>query len=118
MKKTTLFLIAIALSISIFAQNKGVSINETGEEPDKSAILDVQSTEKGILIPRVMLLSNTQPISVSKEEGLMIYNTDESVYKKGIYYWSGSEWKKLIRNMNYQLFSEERVIIVITDGLM
>ena len=51
---TILFLI---LGITLSAQTSNIqqrtSINDDGATPDSSAILDVQSTDKGILIPRM-----------------------------------------------------------------
>ena len=38
---------------SIFAQNQSVGINNNGSSPDGSAMLDVSSTTKGFLLPRM-----------------------------------------------------------------
>ena len=52
--KHTIFLFATALLLGIqgYAQT-GVAINTSGAESDNSAMLDVSSTEKGLLIPRM-----------------------------------------------------------------
>ncbi len=63
-----------------------LSINSDGSAPDGSAILDINSTDKGILIPRLL---NTAAIS-SPVEGLMIYQTEAP---KGFYYYDGADWK-------------------------
>ena len=72
MKKITFFIsILLLFSISLFAQ---VGINADGSEPDSSAMLDVKSTERGLLPPRM-----THPQMVSIENpanGLIIYCTD------------------------------------------
>ena len=59
-KKNLLFSLVLTIIISgqVFAQ-QGVSINEDGELADPSAMLDVKSEDKGILIPRVVLTSLT-----------------------------------------------------------
>jgi hypothetical protein len=69
--KKTIFAATILaiLSINGFAQ---VAINTTGDNPDPSAILDLQSTTKGFLVPRVTtaqrnLISTTQ-------SGLLVYD--------------------------------------------
>ena len=54
-----------------FAQNVG--INTTGGVPDESAILDVNSTQHGILIPR-MTTAERDAIK-TPATGLIIYNT-------------------------------------------
>jgi len=51
-----------------------VSINEGGTDPDKNAMLDIQSTNKGLLIPR-MPYSDIEKM-VDPAEGLMIYDTE------------------------------------------
>ncbi len=58
--------------ISVIAQAGGVSISETGSTPAASAILDVSSTDKGFLLPR---MSSTDRDNIdSPEEGLQIFN--------------------------------------------
>ena len=51
-----------------------IAINTDGSDPDPSAILDLQSTDKGFLPPR---MTNAQRSSISSpDEGLLFYNTD------------------------------------------
>jgi hypothetical protein len=55
--------------------------------PNSSAILDVSSTSKGVLIPR---MTSTQRNSIaSPATGLLIYQTDAST---GFYFYNGSSW--------------------------
>lgn len=66
------------------------------DTPDPSAALDIVSTDRGLLIPRVILsasLNNPSPV-VSPATGLLIYNsgTNQSV---GFYFWTGTQWKML-----------------------
>lgn len=63
--------------------------------PDASAILDLTSTNKGMLAPRVNLTSNTMQLSSNPNAtGLFVYNTGTAL-SKGYYYWNGSEWRIL-----------------------
>jgi len=55
--------------------------------PDASALLDVSSTSKGVLIPR-MTASQKSAIS-SPSTGLLIFQTDAPI---GFYYYNGSSW--------------------------
>jgi len=66
-----LLLCSFTFSIS-FSQ---VGINGTNSRPDSSAMLDVQSTSKGMLIPRM----NTAQLRAIQNpaEGLMVYDTDK-----------------------------------------
>jgi hypothetical protein len=55
--------------------------------PNSSAILDVSSTSKGVLIPR---MTSTQRNAIaSPATGLLIYQTDAST---GFYFYNGSSW--------------------------
>lgn len=75
-------------SVFSFAQ---VGINTTS--PDASAVLDVSSTNKGILGPRISLTSATMQLgSAPNAAGLLIYNTGPTI-TPGYYFWNGSEWR-------------------------
>lgn len=72
------------ISIGVFAQ---IAINSDGSSPHPSAMLDVESTTKGLLIPR---MSQTQRDLISnKTTGLLIFQTDNT---PGFYYYTGSAW--------------------------
>ncbi|MCF8331581.1 MAG: fibrobacter succinogenes major paralogous domain-containing protein [Bacteroidales bacterium] len=74
MKHTLLYL--LILMLSVHALHAQVSINDDGSSPDSSAILDVNNTDKGMLIPR---MTTTQRDAISSPAVyLMIYNTDAS----------------------------------------
>ncbi len=82
--------------------------NTTGEvgigtnTPDVSAILDVSSTSKGLLPPRVALTSKTgtsTPIA-SPATGLVVYNTatagsGDNIVFPGLYNFNGTEWTRM-----------------------
>jgi len=56
------------------AQSQGVAINNDNSSPDASAMLDVKSTTKGMLAPR---MTQAQRNSIaSPANGLVIYQTD------------------------------------------
>ena len=100
MKTNKLYTLFIGITLSlcyttINAQN--VAINANGAQPDPSAILDLSSTNGGLLIPR-MTASQIASIS-SPAEGLMIYQTDGS---KGVYCFDGSTWD-IIADKNWTL---------------
>lgn len=70
--------------IPAFSQN-GVGINPTGAAADPSAMLDVSSTTKGILIPR--MTAAQRAALVLPATGLMVYQTDGSA---GYYFNTGT----------------------------
>lgn len=81
-----------------------ISINQTNTDPDSSTMLDIQSTDKGVLIPR---LDNSQRDAIpNPATGLMIYNTEDSVFN----YFSGDNWIALSspwRQAGSNLYREE-----------
>ncbi|MCD4724449.1 MAG: hypothetical protein K8R63_06360 [Bacteroidales bacterium] len=90
MKKITFMLLAFSFCIISDALSQGVAINTTGADPDNSAMLDVVSTTKGVLIPR---MTQTQRNAISSPAtGLMIFQTDNTA---GLYCFDGSSWEIL-----------------------
>lgn len=88
MKRIVLLSLFFLLTTATYSQ---VGIGTT--DPDASSILDLSSTNKGLLIPRVNL--STNPIN-SPAEGLLVYNThSDGGFSPGFYYRSATEWKSL-----------------------
>ncbi|MEZ4958240.1 MAG: tail fiber domain-containing protein [Saprospiraceae bacterium] len=69
--------------------NAQISIAPSGVDPDPSAILDLQNTEKGILIPR-MTAAQRDAIT-SPATGLMVFVTNDNSF----YFYNGSSWSKV-----------------------
>src|SRR5882757_2725 len=91
-------LFSVILS-SICTQNsfsQSVAINTTGSIANTSAMLDVSSTVKGMLIPR---MSRTERNAIgSPATGLLIFQSSpDSV---GFYYYNGSAWTWMFSNSN------------------
>ena len=84
-KKITTLLVVVLFTATTFAQ---VGIGTT--TPDASSALDITSTAKGLLVPR-MTAAQRDAIS-SPATGLMIYQTDGTV---GFYYYNGSNWAEV-----------------------
>lgn len=70
-KDFVLFIILLIFSTVTYSQ---VGINTDNSQPDSSAMLDVKSTKKGLLIPR-MTLSERDAIA-NPAEGLMVFCTN------------------------------------------
>ncbi|MHC1775001.1 MAG: tail fiber domain-containing protein [Lentimicrobium sp.] len=75
-KIASLAVILILTAISFSGYSQGVAINSDNSPPDPSAMLDVKSTTKGVLVPR-MTFAQRNAI-VSPAAGLMIYQTDNT----------------------------------------
>ena len=86
MKKPLYIMIAvfILLTVNTFSQ---VGINTDGSNPDNSAMLDVKSSSKGLLPPR-MTTSEIMAIA-SPAAGLMVYNTSANEMA----YYNGTNWR-------------------------
>jgi hypothetical protein len=66
-----------------------VAINADGSAPDPSAMLDVKSTDRGLLIPRISTLDRDQ--IPSPATGLMIYNSTTNQFN----FYNGSFWYQI-----------------------
>ncbi len=96
-KSTTSFTKSILLTFlmvaginSLFAQNKFPATGAVGigtTTPNASSLLDIVSTNKGILIPRMTLVQRNA--IASPAVGLLVYVTDRA---GGFYYYNGTSW--------------------------
>jgi hypothetical protein len=83
------------ITIRLSAQ---IGINANNSQPDPSAGLDVNFTNKGFLPPRIALTaSNVVTPVTSPAIGLLIYNTSTAGIPPnnvvpGYYYWNGTTW--------------------------
>jgi uncharacterized protein (TIGR02145 family) len=91
-KFTNLFLAVTLITVYAFtATAQSVGINATGDAPNSSAMLDVSSTTKGFLPPR---LTTTEIIAIQNPaDGLQVYNTtDGKIY---VYVAIAATWKEI-----------------------
>lgn len=68
--------------------------------PSESSILDIKSTDKGLLIPRIALSTTTAASPINNpENGLMVYNTfNGNDVVPGFYYWENTMWLRIQNN--------------------
>lgn len=72
--------------------------------PDLSTQLDIVSANKGMLIPRIALISAISPMPISATaavlpNSLLVYNTTiTGDLKAGYYFWGDLKWNKLVTN--------------------
>ncbi len=67
---------------------QSLSVNEAGADPHASAILDLASSEKGLLIPR---MTTSQRTAITGTEGLMVYDTTTDSF----WYHDGALWNNV-----------------------
>jgi hypothetical protein len=85
MKQIFTLLAAVVFTATTYAQ---VGIGTTN--PNTSAALDITSTTKGLLIPR--MLAGERTTIVTPATGLMVFQTDGAA---GFYYYNGSSWAEV-----------------------
>ena len=83
-------IVSFVFMIVVGFTNAQVAINEDGSNPEPSAMLDINSLSKGILIPRMRLA--TRDAIVNPEISLLIYQSDGLA---GYYYFDGTAWTRL-----------------------
>lgn len=93
MKKFFLFIILLAeiFIINGTAVMSQVSITTDGSNPDQSAMLEIKSDSKGLLLPRV----DYNNLPASPAEGLLVYVVANAPYGNGLYLFDGTSWLKL-----------------------
>ena len=88
MVRKFLLIVLVLFSVQVFAQT-GIGTTT----PNASAKLDVYSTNKGFLPPRVTLTSTSDATTIaSPAEGLLVYNLGSVGLQAGYYYWNGANW--------------------------
>ncbi len=94
MKKILLVAFSLLFASFSYAQ-QGVSINISGNPADPSAMLDVSSASKGLLIPRVALISINDITTIANPSiSLLVFNTNAAMIggAVGFWYFNGTIW--------------------------
>jgi hypothetical protein len=100
MKKLFFFLVILSTSKNLLAQIGNVGIGTTAPHP--SARLEVAAANKGLLIPRVKLKSDSDIVTISNPlTSLLVFNSrDTANVLKGFYYWNDSVWVNFTTELN------------------
>jgi len=88
MKKLNILMFFIYCTVSVISQ--GIGINNTGVVPNANTMLDVDSDDKGILIPRLTTVARVTlggALGLG-DNGMLVYDKDLLVF----YYWDGAIW--------------------------
>jgi hypothetical protein len=113
MKKTTLIMILFLLIAQTYL-NAQVAINKDGSQPDASAMLDIKTTDGGLLIPR---MTTTQRSAISSPaEGLLVYDTDT----KSFWFYNNTAWTEWLNrnNVNEIVDADKDTKIEVDYGLI
>lgn len=96
--------------IGSFSSDAQVGIGTT--TPHNSSILDVESSNKGFLPPRVSLTSvNDVTTITSPAEGLMVYSpaSNNCNLPPGIYVFNGSTWGRMASGISYSRLIRDHI---------
>ena len=80
---------ALILMLAMNAYTQGVGINNDESDADPSAMLDVKSTEKGILVPR--MISSQRTAIATPANGLLVYD----ITTQSFWFYQNSAWREL-----------------------
>ncbi|MFT3982056.1 MAG: hypothetical protein QM687_16430 [Ferruginibacter sp.] len=83
--------VLLVVSVTLSAQNVGIGTTT----PNASALLDISSTTKGVLVPRMTSAQRTGIASPVK--GLLVFDTDTN----GFWYYNGSAWNNLLTSTEF-----------------
>jgi hypothetical protein len=102
MKKIfTPFVVLSLVIVSVHhAKAQNVAINTDGSIANPSAILDIKSTNKGLLTPR--LTQAQRDLINNPASGLLVYQIDNT---PGFYFFDGSGWTKIATGIINNLWS-------------
>jgi hypothetical protein len=102
MKQYFMLRISALLCLCAFSLGSNAQMGIGTTTPDSSSILDVYSSNKGLLVPRIALTATNVAAPVNNPAtSLMVYNTatagtPPNNVMPGFYYWTGSRWYPVV----------------------
>ncbi|WP_299769114.1 hypothetical protein [uncultured Dokdonia sp.] len=122
LQQSILYILLSFLAFQTATIQAQVAIGTT--QLDAGAIFQVDSNDKGVLIPRISLTSNTDVTTIENPaEGLTIYNiatvnNSTNSITPGLYYWNGVQWSRLLsRGYSRQFIQESQNLINTTSDV-
>ncbi|HSN59381.1 MAG TPA: hypothetical protein VLR49_00490, partial [Ferruginibacter sp.] len=106
MKQFLIYLMLMINAAIVSAQSVGIGTTT----PSSSAILDLSSTSKGLLVPRMTTLQRNLIPAVG---GLMVFDTDFKEYYQN----DGTAWRKLLNSTFWNSSSTRSWIYNTTDSI-
>jgi len=120
-------LLAAVFLLSVLQVQAQVKIGNNPNTIDANSLLELESTNKGFLAPRVTLTSITSvsPLTGTVPAGMLVYNSAGSL-SYGYYYWDGAEWKKLengnsnlvTKTASATLLKSEKIVLASNDIIL
>ncbi|MEO6613394.1 MAG: hypothetical protein ABIT05_08965 [Chitinophagaceae bacterium] len=87
---------AAFLLLFAMTANAQVKIGDNPNTINSNSLLEMESTNKGFLPPRVALnsLTSVSPLTGTVPSGMLVFSTGGSL-TNGYYYWNGAQWVRL-----------------------
>ncbi|MBO9693854.1 hypothetical protein [Chryseobacterium sp.] len=93
--KTSIYITYMVLFSILAKAQVGINTNT----PNASSVLDINSSNKGVLFPQydLLVLNSTSTPVANPADGLIIYNSGgASTFPKGYYVWIRNQWQRII----------------------
>jgi hypothetical protein len=120
-------LLAIFLFETTVAIHAQVKIGNNPNTINSNSLLELESTDKGFLPPRVALNSTTSvsPLTGTVTAGMLVYNVGGTL-PDGYYYWNGAAWKLVatselnvvLKNATTTLLKTETMVLASNDIIL
>ncbi len=117
-------LLGMIILLSVLTTQAQVKIGNNVSTINANSLLELESTNKGFLPPRVALNDQTlvAPLSGTVPAGMIVFSSGGTL-PDGFYYWTGAEWKMLAstklnvvsKTANATLNKEENVVLASND---
>ena len=88
----SLLTLLVFVSTNLYSQNVAIT-DDDGYSAESTAMLDIKSTSKGLLVPRMDSLQRVG--IVSPATGLLVFDTEANAF----YYFDGADWLNLTTNV-------------------
>ncbi|MGQ3015336.1 MAG: hypothetical protein ACT6QS_16605 [Flavobacteriales bacterium] len=97
----TLLLVCCSLLCTGLSLYPQVKIGDNPTSLNSNSLLELESSNKGFLVPRVSLtgLTAAAPLTAPVPVGMTVYNTG-AVLPGGYYFWDGGRWLRLLTSAN------------------
>jgi len=119
-----IMLCIICMANTVVAQQVIVTDDASYTTPASGAMLDVNSTTKGFVVPRMTTVQKTTLGATTPVNGVVVYDTD----LKSFWYWETNEWKQIAASglnltgikfgdaSNYSTFESDGTLLLIGNS--
>lgn len=117
-------LLAVIMLLNVMYAHAQVKIGDNPNTINSNSLLEMETTNKGFLPPRVALnsISSVSPLTGTVPAGMLVFSTGGTL-ANGYYYWDGTEWRPLLsgqknvvtKTANATLTKTENIVLASND---